>query len=65
MKGKITISTEEVRRMVHDWVTHNALTPSGFRITDVKNLYGTYSPTLEIDFTNEPDAGEGLPEGGE
>jgi len=60
MKGKMTISREEVRKMVESWVTQNALTPKGFRVTNLKtDGYGNYDPGLEVEFTNEPDVGEG------
>ena len=63
MKGKITISKDEVKKMATKWVTENALQPTGFRITEVKTaFYGSYEP-MEVEFTNEPE--EGLPEGGE
>ena len=60
MKGKMTISKEEVQGMVKMWVANNALTPKGFRIIQIKSPdYSVREPSLEVEFTNEPDAGEG------
>ena len=64
MKGKMIISSEEVRGMVEGWCKNNALTLGRFRITQIKSPdYSCREPSLEIEFTNEPE--EGLPEGGE
>jgi len=66
MKGKMTISKEEVQGMVAAWITGNVLVGPNVRLTEIKTGgYSSYDPTLEVKFTNVPNAGEGLPEGGE
>ena len=66
MRGKMTISKEEVQGMVGDWISKNVLIGKGVRLIEIKTGgYSGYDPTLEVEFTNVPDAGEGLPEGGE
>ena len=59
MKGKMTISKEEVQGMVGDWISKNVLVGKGIRLAEIKTGgYSSYDPTLEVEFTNEPDAGE-------
>ena len=66
MEGKMTISKEEVQGMVAAWITGNVLVGPNVRLTEIKTGgYSSYDPTLEVEFTNVPNAGEGLPEGGE
>ena len=61
MKGKLTISKEEVQGMVAVWITGNVLVGPNVRLTEIKTGgYSSYDPTLEVEFTNEPDAGEDL-----
>ena len=64
MRGKMTISKTEVQGMVGDWISKNVLIGKGVRLTEIKTGgFSGYDPTLEVEFTNEPE--EGLPEGGE
>jgi len=59
MKGKMTISKHEVKGMVAAWITGNVLVGPNVRLTEIKaGGYSGYDPTLEVEFTNEPDAGE-------
>ena len=60
MKGKMTISKQEVRGMVEAWVRNNALTLGRFRITEITvGGYGAhYEPALDITFTNEAEVQE-------
>ena len=54
MKGKITISGEEVRGMVESHIRNHFLI--GFRVTEIKlDGYRSYDPSLEVAFTNEPE----------
>ena len=62
MKGKMTISSEEIRGMLKQWISQNVLIAGDIRMTECRVPYGAYNPDIEVEFTNEP---EGLPEGGE
>ena len=65
MRGKMTISKEEVQGMVGDWISKNIFIGKEVRLIEIKTGgFSSYDPTLEVEFTNVPDAGEGLPEGG-
>ena len=57
MKAKITISEEEVKAMVREWLTDHILINSGCRITDLRAEY-TYRPSLEVTYTNEAEEAE-------
>ena len=64
MKGKMTISGEEVREMVEKHIHAHVLI--GFRVTEIKlDGYRSYDPSLEVAFTNDPEEEPDEEEGAE
>jgi len=54
MKGKLTLSSKEVKDMVEQYIWNKALTPNRFKVTLIKTPgYTSYDPEIEIEFSNE------------
>ena len=50
MKGKLTLSRDDVLRMVENWVRTTELI---IHITDIQPTY--YGASLDVEFTDEPE----------